>query len=70
VVAEVCVAEQTAVEASTYVCDQAVQPHGGAGHLHGAEVERHFRDARILSIGGGATDVLTDLAARLLGYAP
>jgi alkylation response protein AidB-like acyl-CoA dehydrogenase len=32
-------------------------------------VERHYRDARILPIGGGATEVLTDLAARLLGYA-
>ena len=38
------------------------------GYLHGTEVERHYRDARILPIGGGATEVLTDLAARLLGY--
>ena len=70
VVAEACLAKQTAVEASTYVCDQAVQLHGGAGYLHGTEVERHYRDARILPIGGGATEVLTDLTARLLGYAP
>ena len=70
VVAEACVAKQTAVEASTYVCDQAVQLHGGAGYLHGTEVERHYRDARILPIGGGATEVLTDLAARLWGYVP
>ena len=70
VVAEACLAKQTAVDASTYVCDQAVQLHGGAGYLHGTEVERHYRDARILPIGGGATEVLTDLAARLLGYAP
>ncbi len=41
-----------------------------AGYLHGTEVERHYRDARILPIGGGATEVLTDLTARLLGYAP
>jgi alkylation response protein AidB-like acyl-CoA dehydrogenase len=32
-------------------------------------VERHYRDARILGIGGGATEVLNDLNARLLGYA-
>jgi acyl-CoA dehydrogenase len=70
VVAEACLAKQTAVEASSYVCDQAVQLHGGVGYLHGTEVERHYRDARILPIGGGATEVLTDLAARLLGYAP
>jgi acyl-CoA dehydrogenase len=70
VIAEACLAKQTAVEASSYVCDQAVQLHGGAGYLRGTEVERHYRDARILPIGGGATEVLTDLAARLLGYAP
>ena len=69
VVAEACLAKQTAVDCATYVCDQAVQLHGGTGYLHGTEVERHYRDARILPIGGGATEVLTDLAARLLGYA-
>ncbi|HXH79070.1 acyl-CoA dehydrogenase family protein [Nocardioides sp.] len=70
VIAEAALAKQTAVEASTYVCDQAVQLHGGTGYMHGSEVERHYRDARILPIGGGATEVLTDLAAKLLGYTP
>ncbi|WP_090852118.1 acyl-CoA dehydrogenase family protein [Nocardioides lianchengensis] len=69
VIAEVCLAKQTACDTATYVCDQAVQLHGGTGYLHGTEVERHYRDARILPIGGGATEVLTDLAAKLLGYA-
>jgi acyl-CoA dehydrogenase len=69
VIAEACLAKQTAVDCATYVCDQAVQLHGGTGYMHGTEVERHYRDARILPIGGGATEVLTDLAARLLGYA-
>jgi acyl-CoA dehydrogenase len=68
VIAEACLAKQTACDAATYVCDQAVQLHGGTGYMHGTEVERHYRDARILPIGGGATEVLTDLAARLLGY--
>jgi acyl-CoA dehydrogenase len=69
VVAEACLAKQTAADCATYVCDQAVQLHGGTGYLHGTEVERHYRDARILPIGGGASEVLTDLAAKLLGYA-
>ena len=68
-IAEAALAKQTAVEAAAYVCDQAVQLHGGTGYLHGTEVERHYRDARILPIGGGATEVMTDLAAKLLGYA-
>jgi acyl-CoA dehydrogenase len=69
VVAQACLAKQTAVEACEAVVDAAVQLHGGTGYLHGTEVERHYRDSRILPIGGGATEVLTDLAARLLGYA-
>jgi acyl-CoA dehydrogenase len=68
VVAEACLAKQTAVEACGYVVDQAVQLHGGTGYVHGTEVERHYRDHRILGIGGGATEVLTDLSAKLLGY--
>jgi acyl-CoA dehydrogenase len=68
-IAEACLAKQTACDAATYVCDQAVQLHGGTGYMHGTEVERHYRDARILPIGGGATEVLSDLAAKLLGYA-
>jgi acyl-CoA dehydrogenase len=68
VIAEACLAKQTAVEACAHVVDQAVQLHGGAGYMHGTEVERHYRDARILGIGGGANEVLADLAARLLGY--
>jgi acyl-CoA dehydrogenase len=68
VVAEACLAKQTAVEACGHVVDRAVQLHGGTGYLHGTEVERHYRDHRILGIGGGATEVLTDLSARLLGY--
>ncbi len=69
VIAEACLAKETACNAATFVVDQAVQLHGGAGYMHGTEVERHYRDARILPIGGGATEVLADLAARLLGYA-
>jgi acyl-CoA dehydrogenase len=68
-IAEAALAKQTAVEASQYVCHEAVQLFGGTGYMHGTEVERHYRDTRILPIGGGATDVMTDLAAQLLGYA-
>ncbi|GAA1513815.1 acyl-CoA dehydrogenase family protein [Nocardioides humi] len=69
VIAEACLAKQTAVDTAVAVSDIAVQLHGGTGYMHGTEVERHYRDARLLPIGGGATEVLTDLAARLLGYA-
>jgi acyl-CoA dehydrogenase len=69
VVAEACLAKQTAVDCAAYVCDRAVQIFGGSGYMHGTEVERHYRDARILPIGGGADEVLRDLTAKLMGYA-
>ncbi|MGZ4594766.1 MAG: acyl-CoA dehydrogenase family protein [Actinomycetes bacterium] len=67
-VAEVCFAKNTAVEACSYVVDQAVQLHGGLGFMRESEVERHYRDARVLGIGGGASEVLTELASRRLGF--
>lgn len=66
--AHAILAKETAVEAAERVADSAVQLFGGLGYMTGTEVERHYRDVRILSIGGGATEVMTDLAARLLGY--
>ena len=55
-------------EAADHCVDEAVQLHGGTGYMHGTEVERHYRDSRILGIGGGANEVLDDLAAKLLGF--
>jgi acyl-CoA dehydrogenase len=68
VIAEVCFAKNTAVEAGAWVCDQALQLHGGLGYLRGAEVERQYRDQRILAIGGGTTEIMTNLAAKRLGF--
>lgn len=59
-------AKQTGVAAGEFAADRAVQLFGGAGYMTGTEVERHYRDVRILGIGGGATEVMADLAATLL----
>jgi acyl-CoA dehydrogenase len=67
-VAEACFAKNTAVEAGSWVVDQAVQLSGGMGYMRESEVERQYRDMRILGIGGGTTEILTDLSAKLLGY--
>ncbi|WP_245650586.1 acyl-CoA dehydrogenase family protein [Nocardia harenae] len=67
-IAEVCFAKNTAVEAGEWVADQAVQLFGGLGYMREAEVERQYRDMRILGIGGGTTEILTALAAKRLGY--
>ena len=40
------------------------QLHGGMGYMRGTPVERLWRDARVLAIGGGATEVMLDEAAK------
>ena len=40
------------------------QFHGGMGFMTGTPVERLWRDARVLGIGGGATEVMLDAAAK------
>jgi acyl-CoA dehydrogenase len=67
-IAEVCFAKNTAVETAEWVATQALQLFGGLGYMRESEVERHYRDVRILGIGGGATEVMTGLAARVLGF--
>ncbi len=45
----------------------AVQIHRGAGVLRGNKVEEIFRESKILSIGGGSTEVIKDLVAKQTG---
>ncbi|HEY3008607.1 MAG TPA: acyl-CoA dehydrogenase family protein [Micromonosporaceae bacterium] len=66
-VAEVAMAKNTAVAACDWVVDQAVQLHGGFGYLRDAEVERHYRDARILGIGGGTTEIMNEIIGKGMG---
>lgn len=67
-IAAVCFAKNTAVEAGEWVANQAVQLFGGMGYMAESEVERQYRDMRILGIGGGTTEILTSLAAKTLGF--
>jgi len=67
VVTEVSMAKNTAVAACDHVVDEAVQVFGGMGYMRGSEVERHYRDARILGIGGGTTEIMNEVIARRIG---
>jgi acyl-CoA dehydrogenase len=43
-----------------------LQVHGGVGYMHGTAIERLGRDARLMTIGGGATEVMLDEIAKRL----
>jgi len=49
------------------VGDVAVQYHGGMGYAEDMWVERYFRDARLVSIGGGADEVMLRVITMLEG---
>ncbi|MFB4309115.1 acyl-CoA dehydrogenase family protein [Actinomadura sp. GTD37] len=67
VLTETAYAKNTAVLACEHVVHEAVQLHGGMGYMRESEVERHYRDARILGIGGGTTEIMNEIAAKRLG---
>ena len=67
VVTEVSMAKNTAVYACDFVVDEAVQIFGGMGYMRESEVERHYRDARILGIGGGANEIMNEVISKRMG---
>ncbi|MGB5757328.1 MAG: acyl-CoA dehydrogenase family protein [Acidimicrobiales bacterium] len=51
-------------EVVNQVMYDCVQFHGGMGYMRESAVERMYRDARILPIGGGATEVMLEEVAK------
>jgi len=50
------------------VADGCLQMHGGMGFMNEMRVSRFFRDARLISIGAGASEVMSDIVAKLEGF--
>ena len=63
-VAQVCALKNHATQTLQFCADQAVQILGGKGYMRGTASERLYREVKIMMIGGGAEDIMKDLAAR------
>lgn len=48
------------------VCHAAVQIHGGYGYMREYPVERLYRDSRILSIGGGTSEIMKEIISKII----
>jgi acyl-CoA dehydrogenase len=67
-VAQLCMTKNFATDSMQFCADAAVQTLGGAGFIRGSRAERIYREAKVMQIGGGATEIMKDLAARQLGW--
>ena len=63
-VSHVSMAKNFAARVANEVCYDAVQILGGMGYMRESRVERLSRDARLLPIGGGTTEIMNELIAR------
>ena len=50
------------------IADGCLQMHGGMGYMSEMIISRYYRDARGLSIGGGADEVMREVIAKIEGY--
>ncbi|HMS06432.1 MAG TPA: acyl-CoA dehydrogenase family protein [Burkholderiaceae bacterium] len=66
-VARICLLKNHATQTMQFCADQAVQMLGGMGFMRGTKSERIYRECKVLMIGGGAEEIMKDLAARQLG---
>ena len=67
-VAQICMLKNLATRTMQLCADHAVQTLGGMGYMRGTRVERIYREVKVNMIGGGAEEVMKELASRQLGY--
>lgn len=67
-VAQICMLKNFATQTLRLCADSAVQILGGMGFMRGTKSERIYREVKVYMIGGGAEEILNDLAARHLGW--
>jgi alkylation response protein AidB-like acyl-CoA dehydrogenase len=60
----VAMAKYHAAIAANHIVDECLQLFGGSGFLEETPVARHFRDARVLRIGGGTDEIQLEILAK------
>jgi citronellyl-CoA dehydrogenase len=56
-------------ELACRVADRCLQLHGGAGYMAEYEISRAWRDTRLITIGGGTSEIMREILAKLQGLA-
>ncbi|MBI2060521.1 MAG: acyl-CoA dehydrogenase family protein [Nitrospirae bacterium] len=66
-VKEVSMAKILAGELQTRVTDRCMQVHGGYGYIEEYHVARAWRDSRLITIGGGTTEIMKEIIGKMIG---
>lgn len=65
---EVSMGKLYAAQLVMRVADGCLQMFGGLGYMNETLISRYYRDARLLSIGAGADEVMREIIAKIEGY--
>ena len=63
---EISMAKMLVGETAMDVIDECLQLHGGMGYVEEGPVARAWRDTRLISIGGGTTEVMKEIVSKLM----
>jgi acyl-CoA dehydrogenase len=66
-IASICMLKNATTRCMQFCADAAVQTLGGMGYMRGTASERIYREVKVNMIGGGAEEIMKELAARQLG---
>src|SRR5690554_885848 len=64
---EISMAKLMVGESSMRVIDRCLQLYGGMGYVEEGPVARRWRDARLLSIGGGTSEIMKEIITKVIG---
>ncbi len=65
---EITMAKLFAGELLNKVVDRCVQAHGGFGYSDEFPISRMFRDSRLITIGGGTSEIMKEILSKRLGW--
>ncbi len=65
---EITMAKLIAGELACKVADRCLQLHGGMGYMAETEISRVWRDARLITIGGGTSEIMREILSKLAGF--
>jgi acyl-CoA dehydrogenase len=66
VIADLCLLKNHATSTMQTCADHAIHILGGMGFMRGTKSERIYREVKVMQIGGGATEIMKELAWRQL----